>query len=56
MNLSAPKVATFWIAVVVAVLGLIAFLVPALGLSAIGFWLVVIGFVILALSNLLPNL
>jgi hypothetical protein len=56
MNLSAPKQATFWIAVVVAVIGLIGFLVPTLGLGAVGFWLLVIGFVLLALGNLLPNL
>ncbi|MFN2159343.1 MAG: hypothetical protein ACK2U3_01545 [Anaerolineales bacterium] len=56
MKLSAPKVATFWIAVVVAVLGLIAALVPSLGLGSLGLWLLVIGFVILALGNLLPNL
>ena len=56
MRLSAPKQITFWIAVIVAVIGLIAFLVPTLGFGAVAFWLVLIGFVILALGNLLSNL
>jgi len=56
MKLSAPKQVTFWIAVVVAVIGIIGFLVPTLGLGVLAFWLVVIGFVLLALGNLLPNL
>ena len=56
MKLSAPKQATFWIAVVVSVIGLIGVLVPTLGLGAVAVWLVVIGFVLLALGNLLPNL
>ena len=56
MKLSAPKQATFWIAVVVAVIGLIGVLVPTLGLVSVAVWLIVIGFVLLALGNLLPNL
>jgi len=56
MKLSAPKQATFWIAVIVAVIGLIGLLVPTLGLVSVAVWLVVIGFVLLALGNLLPNL
>ena len=56
MNLSAPKNVTFWIAVVVAVVGLLASLVSIPVLSGLSFWLVVIGFVILALGNLLQGL
>ena len=56
MKLSAPKQITFWIAVAVAVLGLIAFLVPSIGFAAAAFWLLALGFVILALGNLLSNL
>jgi len=57
MNLSQPKVITFWIAVVLAVLGLIAYLgvLPVLEASY-AFWLVLIGFIVLALGNLLKGL
>lgn len=56
MNISAPKQITFWIAVVVAVLGLLAGLVTIPFLSGIAFWLVVIGFLILAAGNLVEGL
>ena len=56
MNLSAPKQLTFWIAVVVAVVGLIASLVTIPVLSGFALWLVVIGFIILAAGNLLEGL
>jgi hypothetical protein len=56
MKLSAPKMITFWIAVILAVLGVLASegIVP--GLSGYAFWLVVAGFVLLALGNLLKGL
>ncbi len=56
MNISAPKQVTFWVAVVVAVIGLIAHLVTIPVLSGLAFWLVVLGFVILALGNLMEGL
>lgn len=57
MKLSPPKKVTFWVAVVVAVLGLIANFVPGLPvLGGLGFWLVVVAFVLLALANLLEGL
>ena len=56
MKLSAPKQITFWIAVVVAVVGVIATLVTLPVLSPIAIWVVAIGFVILALGNLLEGL
>ncbi len=56
MQLSAPKQITFWIAVVVAVIGLIAFLVPIPVLSGFAFWIVVLGFIILAVANLVEGL
>jgi threonine/homoserine/homoserine lactone efflux protein len=55
MKLSAPKQITFWIAVVVAVVGVIASLVTLPVLSGFAFWLVVIGFVILAVGNLVEG-
>ena len=56
MKLSAPKQVTFWIAVVIAVVGLIAGLVTIPVLSGFAFWLVVIAFVILALANVLGGM
>lgn len=56
MNLSAPKNLTFWIAVVVAVVGVIASLVTIPVLSGFAFWLVVIAFIILAAGNLIDGL
>lgn len=56
MQLSAPKQITFIIAVVVAVVGLIATFVAIPVLSGYAFWLVVLGFIILAAANLMDNL
>ena len=55
MRISAPKKVTFWVAVVLAVLGLLASLVTIPVLSGIAFWLVVIGFIILAAGNLIEG-
>jgi hypothetical protein len=56
MKLSEPKVVTFWIAVALAALGVLASLGTIPGLSGYAFWLVVAGFVLLALGNLLKDL
>ncbi len=56
MKLSAPKVITFWIAVILAALGVLASLGIIASLSSYAFWLVVAGFVLLALGNLLKDL
>ena len=56
MKLSAPKVITFWIAVALAALGVLASQGVIAGLSSSAFWLVVAGFVLLALANLLKDL
>ena len=55
MKLSAPKQVTFWVAVIVGLVGLVAALVPT-PISSFAFWIVVVGFVILALANLLEGL
>lgn len=55
MKLSAPKQITFWIAIVVAVLGVLASLVNIPVLSGFALWLVVIGFIILAAGNLVEG-
>jgi hypothetical protein len=56
MKLTAPKQITFWVAVVVAVVGVIADLVTIPVLSGIAFWLVVIAFIILAVGTLVEGL
>ena len=45
MRLSAPRVITFWIAVLLALLGVIAVLAPITSLVGYALWLVVAGFV-----------
>ncbi len=56
MKLNAPKQITFIIALVLAVLGVLAFFVAIPVLGGFKFWLVVAGFVLLALGNLLEGL
>lgn len=56
MKLSRPKVVTFWIAVILAALGVLALLGNIASLSEYAFWLVVAGFVLLVLGNLLNDL
>ncbi len=51
MNLSAPKQTTFWVAVVLAVLGILAELITIPVLSGLAFWIVVLAFVILIIGN-----
>ncbi len=55
MNLSTPKNVTFWVAVLLAVLGVLATFVTIPVLSGLAFWVVVVAFVILALGNLLEG-
>jgi threonine/homoserine/homoserine lactone efflux protein len=56
MNLSAPKVITFWIAVALALLGVLASQGFISALASYAFFLVVAGFVLLALANLVKDL
>jgi hypothetical protein len=56
MKLTPPKVVTFWIAVALAALGVLAFLGIITALSQYAFWLVVAGFVLLAIANLVKDL
>lgn len=55
MKLSAPKQVTFWIAVILAILGLLGQLVTIPVISGLAFWLVIVGFVILAIGNLIEG-
>ena len=52
MKLSPPKHITFYVAALLALLGLIGGLVTIPVLSSLSFWLVVVGFVVLAAGNL----
>ncbi len=56
MNLNAPKVITWWVAVVLAVVGLIAQLVVIPVLSGLAFWLVLVAAVLLILATILKGL
>jgi hypothetical protein len=56
MKLNAPKNVTWWIAVVVGVLGVLGSFVSLPLVSANYFLFVVIGFVLLALATLLKGL
>jgi hypothetical protein len=56
LKLTEPKVVTFWIAVALALLGVLASAGIISGLASYAFWLVVAGFVLLALANLVKDL
>lgn len=56
LNLSAPMVVTWWIAVVLGVLGILANLGAIAALGSYAFWLVAAAFILLALATLLKNL
>ena len=56
MKLSKPKVITWWIAVILGVLGILATLGTIPVLSGYAFWLVVAWFVLLSLGTLLSGL
>ncbi len=56
MTLSAPKQATFIVSVVLAVLGLLGLIVQLGFITSMATWLILIGFIILAVSCMVPNL
>lgn len=56
MRLNAPKQITFWVSVVLAVLGLLGNLGVIGALAGFSFWLVLIGFVLLALGAMFEGL
>ena len=55
MRLSAPKKNTWWIAVVLGVLGILGNFVAIPFVSGLAFWFVVAGFVLLALATYLKG-
>ena len=56
MKLSEPKVVTFWIAVILVIVGVLAYLGTIPGFSTYAFGLVVVGFIVLALGNLVKGM
>jgi len=56
MKLNAPKNVTFWVAVVIALLGFLGTIVKIPIVSPNAYWFTFIGFVILALGNMVKGL
>jgi hypothetical protein len=56
MKLSAPKQVTWWIALVVGVIGVLAHLVTIPVLSGFAFWLVVVAFALLVVATFIKDL
>jgi hypothetical protein len=56
MKLSAPKNITWWIAVVVGVLGFIGNFVAIPVIGSLSFWLLFIGFALLAVATIIKGL
>ena len=55
MKLTPPKILTFWISVLLAVLGLIGSFVSIPFVSGAAFWFVLVGYVVLAAGLLLKG-
>lgn len=56
MKLSQPKVITWWIAVILGVVGILAQLEVIPGLAGIAFWLVLVGLALLVLATVIKGL
>ena len=56
LKLSEPKVITFWIAVIIAALGVLASQGFIAALASYAFFLVVAAFILLAVANLVKDL
>jgi hypothetical protein len=56
MKLTPPKVITWWIALILGVLGLIGYLGNVAGLRAYAFWLVAAGLALLLVAALIKGL
>lgn len=55
MKLSSPKQITWVIALIVGIAGVLAYLLP-LGIPALGFWLIVIAWLLLVLATAMDGL
>jgi hypothetical protein len=56
MKLSKPKIVTWWIAVILGVLGILGELVTISFVSIYAFWFVAVAFVLLALATYFKDL
>ena len=56
MNTNAPKSTTWWVAVIIGVLGIVGRFVALPVLTAYSWWLVCIGFIVLALATAIKGL
>lgn len=56
MKLSAPKNVTFYVAAVLGILGILGMLIQLPFITGAAFWLVALGFIILAASVLVADL
>jgi hypothetical protein len=56
MKLSAPKTLTWWIAVVLGVLGLLGSFVSLPVISGLSFWLLFLGFAVLAVATFVEGM
>ena len=56
MKLNAPKQLTWWIAIILGVVGLLGFFVALPFISAYAFWFVFAGLVLLVLGNFFKGL
>ncbi len=57
MKPSAPKVITWWVSVIIVVIGVLGYTKTISGIGTdMAFWLVVIGFALLAIANLVRGL
>jgi hypothetical protein len=56
IKLTPPKVITWWIAVIVGVIGILSYLVTIPVLSGFAVWLIIIAFVLLALATAISGL
>jgi hypothetical protein len=56
MKLTPPTNLTFWVAVILGVLGILGSLISLSFISTYAFWFVVVGFVLLALGVLVKKM
>ena len=56
MKLTPPKVVTWWIALILGVLGLLGFTGTIAALSPYSFWLVMAGLVLMLVATLIKDL
>ena len=56
MKITPPKQITFFISVLIFVVGMLAILMPGLGFARYGTWIIAIAFLLLAIANVTKGL